>query len=420
MSDALTRIAELVRRESGILLDATRHSSLLAALRRVSPESDASSFLRLTAEPAAGAEAVARLIDEVTVKETSFLRDRRQLEGIDWHTLRGSSLAAGSQEIRVWSAACSTGEEPYSLALLACEAFGSTTPPVRILATDISPTALAAAARGCYRERSLRTVDDTLKRRYFAPDGDGLAVSTELRSLVRLATHNLVRDAIPPLGEGPFDLILCRNVLIYFDSETVERLTAAFGRGLAPGGGLVLGAADALGGVTRRLARIPPPKDHEPERRPQGPARELRRPLGRRLVPSRAERLAEALRSADEGKADEALALAAALVAEDGSDPDLHFHRGLIELESGDAAAAIWSLRRALYLDPEFGVAAFTLGRAHEAVGDRNAAQRAYEHALVSFGVENDRDELLLAKIEVADVWAACRTRIAALQGRAA
>ena len=419
MSDAITRIAELVRRESGILLDATRHSSLLAALRRASPDSDEHSFLRLTDEPAAGAEAVARLIDEVTVKETSFLRDRPQLESIDWHALRDSARRSGSEEIRVWSAACATGEEPYSLALLACEAFGSPRPPVRILATDISVTALAAAARGSYRERSVRAVDETLRSRYFSPEGDLSVVSPELKRLVRIAAHNLVRDPVPPAGEGPFDLILCRNVLIYFDSDTVELLTGALERSLAPGGRLVLGAADALGGVTRRLARITPTESRE--RRPtSGTARELRRPLGRAAAQSTSERLAKALRDADEGRTEEALAIAATLVAEDGLDPDLHFHRGLIELESGDAAAAIWSLRRALYLDHEFGVAAFTLGRAHEAVGDRTAARRAYERALVSFGAENERDERLLAKIEVADVWAACRARIAALQGRAA
>ena len=88
---------------------------------------------------------------------------------------------------------------------------------MRILATDISSAALAASNLGRYRERSLRTVAPSLRNQYFEQDGDQLRVGERLRSIVTFAQHNLVTGTMPPLGETAFDLIICRNVLIYFD-----------------------------------------------------------------------------------------------------------------------------------------------------------------------------------------------------------
>src|SRR5205814_9563365 len=102
-------------------------------------------------DPVTGPHLWAGLIDEITVKETFFLRHVEQLNELQWPRLLERARAAGSDRVRVWSAACATGEEPYSLALLACEAFGTNTPPVTILATDISASALARAQAGEHR-----------------------------------------------------------------------------------------------------------------------------------------------------------------------------------------------------------------------------------------------------------------------------
>jgi len=381
VSAAIARLAELVERESGIRLTPAQHGSLLAVLERGWPGTGVDGFLLLASDPARGPLEVRRLLDTLTVKETSFLRDHRQLEELDWRALHAGALAAGSGTVRVWSAACATGEEVYTLALLACEAFGSLDPPVTILGTDISPSALAAAALGSYGGRSLRSVDGALRQRYFAGDGDSRSVAEPLRRLVRLAQHNLVRDPAPPLSEGAFDLILCRNVLIYFAPPTVDRVVASLERALAPGGKLVLGAADALAGAARRLAVAP-------SARPKAPPRE--RPKSPRDPAAPPDQTAEEL-----------------------LDPDVHFHRGLAELEAGNAEAAVWSLRRALYADPAFGLAAFALARAHEELGDELAARRAYQRALASVATDRERD--LLDQIDPADVSAACRARLAAL-----
>ena len=387
MTDALAQVAELVRRETGIRLKPNQYPSLGAAIVRAMPSSgNAAEFLRLASDPVWGHETVAQLVDELTVKETSFFRDRRQLDAIPWRLLLERAHAAGAHEIKAWSAACATGQEPYTLAILACEAFAPLDPPVRVLGTDIAASALEAGLAGRYRERMLRGVDETVRRRYFDEDGDNVVVGERLRRLVHFTPHNLARDPLPPLGEGPFDLILCRNVLIYFDGETVERVIDGLERALRPGGMLILGSADTLCGTARRLARIG--AEPKPALEPDDPARRLRRPLGRAPAPEPADHL----------------------------DAEGHFTTGLTALEEGDAPAAERALRRALYVDPTFSLAAFTLGRAHEAAGDVPAARRAYEQALRTLDLADERHDHLLQQVDLEDVGAACRARLRILR----
>jgi len=408
---ALGEVAELIRAETGITLSSAQETALRAALARAAPGLDARAFLRRAAEPVAGRTLLEQLIDEVTIKETTFLRDRRQLDAISWHGLLEVARSAGSETIRVWSAGCATGEEPYTLALLAAEAFATAEPPVDVLGTDVSGAALEAAARGTYRDRAVRAVDDSTRRRYLEPGADGQHVVTEqLRKLVRFARHNLARDPTPPLGERAFDLVICRNVLIYFEAPLVERVIEGFERAVRDGGTVVIGAADALCGTAGRLAAL-----SSPPHAARAPARALRRPLGRGPILSRDERLEAALDAANAGRMDEALEHAGALLADNPLDADAYFVRGLVELESGDAADASASLRRALYVDPTFALAAFKLGRAQDALGDVRAARRAYEQALRTLEPDDDRHELMLQQVDLGDVAAACRARLAAL-----
>jgi chemotaxis methyl-accepting protein methylase len=178
-----------------------------------------------------------------------FLRDGEQLDAIDWHALAESSAAAGSATIRVWCIGCATGEEAYSLALLAAEAFAPADPLVQILATDGSNAALAAAGRGRYRDDAVRALDERLRGCYFRRAGDGLVVSERLRRAVRFMAHDLARDPIPPPRHGPFDLIVCRNLDL--DETTADRLLGA----LAHGGVLVVGTdgepADGISAAER-------------------------------------------------------------------------------------------------------------------------------------------------------------------------
>lgn len=412
MNQGLAALADLVHREAGITLTQAQESSLRAALGRAAPGLDADAFIRQTTDPIEGRPLVQRLIDEFTVKETTFLRDRDQLATIDWENLRRVANAAGSSRIRVWSAGCATGEEPYTLAMLAVEAFAPHEPPVDILGTDISSAAVMSARHGLYRERSVRELDPERRRRYFELHGSDFLVGDELRRYVRLERHNLTRDPIPPLGDLSFDLIVCRNVLIYFDVHTVERILSSFERCVVANGTLLIGHADALCGSATRLTQRAAERRRLKPAKPRMTQRLRRAP---RPEPSRDELLTAALAAADSGKSAEALDHANRLLSADPLDADAYFVRGLVELESGAANDAAATLRRALYVDPGFALAAFTLGRAHDALGDSDSARRAYAQALRSIQPSDERHELLLQQVDLNDIAAACRARLAVL-----
>ena len=407
---SIAAVAELVRRETGIAHTIANEAVVRAALRLAAPELEPCDFLRAAADPVHGRGLVERLIDEVTVQETTFVRDRDQLDTIPWHGLLRSARAAGSDVIRVWSAGCATGEEPYTLALLAAEAFAPAPPPVDVLGTDISGGAIAAAAEGRYRERAVRALDAPLRRRYLDHQGDGTyLVSQRLRRLVRFRRHNLVRDPVPPAGQVGFDIITCRNVLIYFEAPVAERVLERLDASLRPDGKLLLGVADAL----RRPFQVATPECRASRPRAAPPGR--RNPVPRPRTPPREpreRRLAAALAAAGKGHRDLALAEVGPLLAFNPLDADAHFVYGLVVLEAGEPARAVAAFRRALYTDPTFALAAFTLGCAHDALGDQAAARRAYQQALRTLDPADTRHELLLQQVDVGDIAAACQTRL--------
>ena len=249
-----------------------------------------SSCSRDVASRAATGGPVERLIDEVTIKETYFLRHREELDAIDWRALAAQAATARRGQVRVWSAACASGEEPYSLALLALEAFAPGPAPIDVLATDIAASALARGRAGPLR----RALGPPRRRRPCERGGSSRTATASrsappLRALVRFARHNLLSDPIPPAGEAPFDLIVCRNVLIYFRPDVVRRTIDRLRAALVPGGPLLLGAADRLitGPQAARAARPARPPAPRERRRPRAAGARARAaaPSGRRPPP---------------------------------------------------------------------------------------------------------------------------------------
>jgi chemotaxis protein methyltransferase CheR len=409
---AFTAVVEMVRQEAGIVLPPARETAILAALDRAAPGLGPTAFVRATSVPAGDPGLMDRLIDEVTVQETAFMRDRPQLDAIAW----GSLGATRSRALRVWSVGCASGEEAYTLALLAVEAFAPGPLRVEVLGTDISDAALATAAVGRYGERAMRAVDPALRERYFDRQGDGsYLVGGRLRRLVRFRRHNLARGPTPPSGEAGFDLVICRNVLIYFDAALVAPAVAALRRALRPGGTLLLGHADALPQGSRApggpaLGRPPRPPLTKAPRPPLTKA--PRPPLTSEPPPSHQERLTAALDAAGRGDTDTALSRLASMIADNPLDSDAHFVEGLVALKVDRPAEAAAALRRALCADASFGLAAFTLGRAYDALGDKPAALRSYGVALRTLDLADDRHSRLLQQVGIGDMRAACRARL--------
>lgn len=404
MTRALESVAELLQRESGMTIGAERMSALAAAVERAAPGRGPAALLESRPDP----ELLERLLDEVTVNETFFFRHAAELDAVDWGHLLATAAGAGRTEARVWSAGCATGEEAYTLAILACESLATRRPPVSILATDLSLRALELARAGAYRARSVRGMPDELCRRWLHSTERDYEVDPALRRLVRFERQNLVRDPVP--APSSFDLIVCRNVLIYFEPARAARVRALLESGLSRGGSLVLGAADRLCAWAEGPA-APPARRQAPAVAPRPAPARPRLPS----QPAPSETLASALAAADSGRIDEAISATDEALAADPIAGQAHFVRGVVELARGEPMAAANALRRALYLDPGHALAALKLGRAYDTLAEPVAARRAYRRALAILDAHPATSLELPAGTQEPDVRAACVARLEAL-----
>ncbi len=197
------------------------------------------------------------VIDAMTTNETLWFRDRTPFDVLAKDILPQLVRARGkSSTIRIWSAAASTGQECYSLAIL-CEearaALGGAR--IEIIGTDICRTALARAAQARYTQFEVqRGLPIALLAKYFTKQGDDWELSPTIRAMVRFQRFNLL-DAYASLGR--FDIILCRNVLIYFDVATKQTIFAKMADQMADDGFLILGSAETVIGITDRFAIVP-------------------------------------------------------------------------------------------------------------------------------------------------------------------
>lgn len=181
-----------------------------------------------------------RLCEALTVQESFFFREHSKLALLTDHVLPG--YADRDRPIRVWSAGCAAGQEAYTLAMLLAD--NGHAGHYDILGTDLSPEAVAAAKRATYGRWSMRGVDAATVADHFEVSDEGYRVAQRYRERVRFAQHNLL-EPMPP-GTAPFDVIMCRNVLIYLTPEAVRRAAEAFSRALVPGGWLILGVSDPI------------------------------------------------------------------------------------------------------------------------------------------------------------------------------
>jgi len=240
----------LIYEESGIYLKETKKDFLENRLAKRMAETKAQSaywYYKLASEQRQKELLV--LLDLLTVNETSFFRNLPQIE-LFRNRILSSVVTRKRQDaqkrLRIWSAGCSSGEEPYTLAMVIAETLLNRQQwDVKIYASDLSLTILKAASKGEYAlDKVQATVDDHYINRYFTVSGDRAKVRDEIRKMVVFDFHNLKNDN----GLRDLDVIFCRNVMIYFDTEEQKRLVAKFYQSLVPGGYLVIGHAESLQG----------------------------------------------------------------------------------------------------------------------------------------------------------------------------
>jgi len=372
-------------------------------------------YMARLSDPATGAAEWRRLEGEVTVGETYFLRYVEQFAA-----LRGTILPeiiarnGAERRLRIWSAGCATGAEPYSIAILVAELLGERLADwrVSILGTDINEDALAAARQATFGAWALRSLSAEQKAEWFTADGRRWRLKPRYRSLVRFQHGNLLDllGAEAPLELVDFDLILCRNVLIYFHPDTVTAVVAALANRLNAEGWLLIGHAEPNPGLEAHARSVqlagtlayrrrdstapaPPPPSPAwtppllPEPAPAAPTSAAPPPAQPRAAddvqppaPS-APAVDDIRRLADEGRLADADAACRSALEHHPEHAVLHFYMGLIEQAQGRLAEAEESLRKAAYLDGRFVMAHYHLGLVRLDRGRRESGRRALSGA---------------------------------------
>lgn len=261
----LRRIAALVYEQVGIRLGPEKKTMLEGRLRRRIRQLDLSSYREycryLFEGPGKNSDEVTHLIDVVTTNKTEFFRERAHFDLLASEAIPGLRAQFGAhREMLIWSAGCSTGEEPYTLAMVLAEcARENAGLQFRILATDISTVVLAKARQGIYIEEAASGVPPDLQRRYLMRSRDResrlMRVVPELRERIEFRRLNLMEDF--QISE-PVHIIFCRNVVIYFDQPTQERLFCRLAERLAPGGYIFLGHSESLHHMNTPLIPVAP------------------------------------------------------------------------------------------------------------------------------------------------------------------
>jgi chemotaxis protein methyltransferase CheR len=275
-SAELKMLQALVYQECGMYFDERRMDFLQNRLQGRLKECKAQSFFGYynLLVSAGGRQELARLLEDLTVNETSFFRNLPQLELFHKQILMDilrQKHEQGNYTIRLWSAGCSTGQEPYTIAMLVADAiayFSLRQPSaahavlprplvpapwkVEILASDVNYSVLRAGQEGMYQEHQMTPVDYSYRLRYFDKIGERYAVKQSVKEMVHFDFHNLKTQFLPQEN----DAIFCRNVMMYFDEAEQKRVVEKFRRCLNPAGYLFLGHAESLRSLSDKFALI--------------------------------------------------------------------------------------------------------------------------------------------------------------------
>lgn len=440
---AFARVADVVHVVSGLVFPVNRQASAESGMRRAMSALGIREPAELAQAVEARGDARDALLAELTVGETYFFREASQLDLLRTDVLPALRSTRGANKpLRMWSVGCASGEEPYTLAIMLREL--GWTHPSRILGTDIARPRLTAARRGRYTRWSLRGVSPERVQRWFEPRAALFQLDTSILSAVEFSPLNLIADDYPSAATGTIDqdVVLCRNVLIYFDMAAVARIAERLLASLAPDGWLLLGASDPPlsglvpcevvmrpGGIAYRRAdrdparpaatlvadgsRAPfshsatvptawsstpsslaPPAAVSEEHASQAPTAAAAATAAATPEPEQAEATARRMLQHNSSRAEEWVLLIRALAnqgrlrdAEEECvhaldlfrlDPELHVLHATLLNEATRYHQAAQAARRALYLDRRFVLAHMQLGNALAFLGDAERAARAF------------------------------------------
>lgn len=451
----LSRFSELVAAQIGLHFPETRWDDLEQKATSAAKElgfPDLGTLVERLASSSVPREQIEVLASHLTIGETYFWREPNVFEALGEQILPEliRSREGNDRRLRIWSAGCSTGEEPYSIAIALRRALPELADwQVTILATDINAGAMRKATAGIYGKWSFRNAPPWLVEGYFRPSATGKReILPEVRRMVTFEYLNLAEDCYPsPLNNtNAMDVIFCRNVLMYFAPARITQIAQNLHHCMMEGGWLVVGSSELSqqlfpqfasvrfpGAIVyRKGPEIPAPAptfsvetactpllgigdrgpgigDQGPGTRDQGPGTRdrpvSRLPSSVSRPPSSVPRLpspvsptppaSQSVRAlANQGRLADALALCAKTIATGKLDAGLHYLHAMILQEMNQDGEATASLRRALYLDPDFVPAHFAMGNLALRLGDRRAGKRSMENVQALLAERREEDIL--------------------------
>ncbi len=429
---------DYVLKHSGIFLEDTKMDSLRISLVARATRLNLVSFADYMSILRADDKEFNELLNLITINETSFFRFPQQFDALRNRVLPEilESKLSTNRNVRIWSAGCSTGEEPYSIAMTLAESGleGLGWRP-HVLGTDVSTKALAKAREGVYQRKGLSGMPEEIVERYFEADGERVRMGPAARRMVDFQYHNLIKEPYPIEMMAGWDVIFCRNVTIYFKLESTRRVVHNFFESLNDGGYLFVGHSETLTSISDEfepveagevfLYRKPrhgrafsapaprldaqpahgqrakaagrqqePPKKHQRaddlaaeaaelfvERHPEKVLALVDEMLTMEPHDAQAHVLA-AHAYADLGNYDAALAACTRALAIDPLLPVARYILGLIQQRQGDVVGAVSEFKRTIYIDPDFALAHLNLGTIYKSQGDWEAAAREYENTI--------------------------------------
>jgi chemotaxis protein methyltransferase CheR len=423
------RVSEFIAQHTGLDFPGERRSDLQRGLAAAATEfglADAASCAEWLLSASLTRPQLHVVASHLTIGETYFFRERKTFDALAEHVLPEliRRRRGREQRLRLWSAACSTGEEPYSLAILVRQLLPDWQDwAVTILATDINERFLQKAAAGIYGEWSFRESLPEFKERYFTSTSNKrFAISPEIKDCVRFAHLNLAQDDLhwPAADAHGMDIIFCRNVLIYFAASRARKLAENLHHALAEGGWLAVSPSECSQALFSRFSAVnfpgailyrkckvkergvdapQPSVPYAPDRvtetagtpDPPPPPPSPPPPVAAvaQTSPASSQQAHEigaiALQTralANQGQHADALALSEQWIASDKIDSAAHYVHAMILQEMGERQAARDSLQRAVYLKPDFALAHFALGNHARADARTVQANRHFANAL--------------------------------------
>ncbi|MEN9935683.1 MAG: hypothetical protein RLZZ387_2262 [Chloroflexota bacterium] len=433
---------DLLLSRAGLYYPERKRTDLAYGLAMALSASGYSSLGHLLGEAMAGGTAWETLLTHLTIGETYFFRNSAQFTALRQRILPELIARRGPvRSLRVWSAGCATGEEPYSLAILISEALAAREPwSVSILATDINPTFLGRAREALYRDWSFRETRDEVRDRYFTQEELGYRLDPVVRRMVHFARLNLAEPSYPSLMNNTtaLDIIVCRNVTIYFDEATTRQVASRFYDALAPGGWLIVGHAEPHAATYHQFdvenfpdtvlyrkplsaplfmsngdripgTLVPPPAPERPAPTPQhplprvahatphathhaGPA-VIAQPI-KSAAPDVASMVREARRCADQGDWKGAEKRCAEALEQDRLCVPAHYLLGQVHEHEQRLDEALAAYRRTTFLDRAFIPGLVGQGNVWRQLGRSVEAQRCYRNALTQLGMLDSAAEV--------------------------